>query len=49
METTLGIDIIQIEPEKEIEYVFLGVISGQKDFTEKLDAYTEMQEFNIAM
>lgn len=49
MEATLGIDLIQVEPIKETEYVFLGVISGQKDFTEKSDAYTEMHEFNIAM
>lgn len=45
METALGVDLINIHPEKEIQYVYLGSVSG-KGFKE---AITEFEETEFEM
>ncbi len=40
MEIALGIDLINIEPVKEIQYVYLGTIKGG-DFQEAINDYEE--------
>jgi len=49
MELALGIDLIQLEPVKEVEYVVFEILKGQNVYEEKQDDYKEMQEYNIAM
>ena len=40
MEIALGIDLINIEPVKEVQYVYLGTIKGG-DFQEAINDYEE--------
>lgn len=40
MEIALGIDLINIEPIKEVQYVYLGTIKGG-DFQEAINDYEE--------
>lgn len=52
IEMALGVDLIQIESEKEYQYVFLGALQNQEEFNEKAQEYEEtnkFQEFEVAM
>lgn len=52
MEMALGIDLIQVESEKEFRYVYLGTIQNQEEFCEKAQNYqeaTEQQVYEVAM
>lgn len=40
MEIALGVDLINVEPVKEIQYVYLGTIKGG-DFQEAINDYEE--------
>lgn len=52
MEMALGIDLIQVTPEKEYKYIYLGTVQNKEDLGNKVDDYqesTQQQVYEVAM
>ncbi|HLW08042.1 MAG TPA: helix-turn-helix transcriptional regulator [Marinilabiliaceae bacterium] len=52
MEIALGIDLIQVTPEKEYKDIYLGTVQNKEDLGNKVDDYqesTEQQVYEVAM